>query len=143
MSNCELCGRESELLRVNVEGVLVSVCSSCSKYGTLIQEEEKSRPIIISQREEVIEDLAENYSQLIRAKRTELQLSQKEFSKKLSEKESFISKLEQGTLQPTLETAHKIEKLLGIKLVTKTINESSKTSTKTQQFTIGDLIKKK
>ncbi len=140
MVNCELCGREAELVNARVEGVLVSICPFCAKFGQIVQEKKVSVKIT---REDVIEDVVENYAQLIRNRREEQGLTQKEFGQKLSEKESFISKLEQGTLPLSIEQAKKIEKILNLNLLTKIINIPLNKSNQTESFTLGDLIKKK
>ncbi len=142
MVNCELCGKETELQKANVEEVIVHVCPNCIKYGTPIQEK-KQIFITPSQREDIIEDLREDYAKIIKQQRTEQGLSQKEFAQKLSQKESFISKIEQGSLHPTLEVAKKIERILGVSLTTRILNSKLSKETSPEVFTLGDLLKKK
>ena len=36
--NCDLCGKESDLKKVKIEGTLLSVCGKCSKFGEIVEE---------------------------------------------------------------------------------------------------------
>ena len=54
----------------------------------------------------------------------------------------MLHKIEQGSLKPSLELAHKLEKLLSLKLTDYMDAEYEVTKTeKTGALTIGDLIK--
>lgn len=146
--NCELCGKvEERLQRALIEGVELSVCNHCIKFGKILGP--IKRQIIIKKdirkdvpNEEKIEIIVENYASLIRGKRESLGLTQKDFANRLNEKESTIHKIEVGIWQPDLALAKKLEKLLGIKLIEEHLEKfGSKKNKKDEGFTLGDFIK--
>lgn len=145
MVSCELCGKDSKLLSVLIEGVKFNVCGSCSSHGKILQDAnikkgELKKPII---RNEVLDVVVDNYSDIIKNFREKKSMTQKELALKLNEKESMIAKIEQGTLKPSLDLAKKLERFLGVKLVTKEkISESLSLNVKRGSLTIGDFLKK-
>lgn len=149
MTLCEMCGKESLLLKTKIEGTELMVCGSCASFGKVLQkpaEIKESRPkpkkFVENKIEEVIEIISGDYSKRIRDARNWMGLTQKEFAKKLSEKESLIQKMESNHLMPTLDLAKKIEKTCNIKLIEnyKEKKESAKINFKDKSLTIGDLI---
>jgi putative transcription factor len=128
-----------------VEGVALNVCKKCSSFGKIIKKPiiRKKKITVKKPERELIQMIREDYSQIIRAKREKLGLKQKEFAKFLAEKESVIHKIESGTYRPSLELARKIEKQLGINLVEQREVEPHTLKTKTEEFTIGDIVKVK
>lgn len=152
--NCDLCGKADEsLYKALIEDVELNACSKCSKFGKVLGQIKKpitskikqpKKQITTLPEEEKIELLVENYSEIIKKRREALHLTQKEFAKKINEKESIIHKIEIGSLVPPLELARKLEKFLGIKLIEK--YEERHESAKKQRpegFTLGDFIKLK
>mgnify|MGYP001598680299 CR=1 FL=1 len=148
--NCDLCGKIEEIFyRTLIEGVELNVCSDCSKFGNVISPvkgfttneniEENAQP-----KEEKIELIVENYSDIIKRKRELEGLTQKEFAKKINEKEATIHNIETGALTPSLSFAKKLEKALGVKLIEE-YEESHETKKKSRVggFTLGDFIKPK
>ena len=148
--NCELCGSEGRLYKIKIEGTELNVCRSCAKHGKIISSiaeplpETKQKKFLPKEepQEEVIQIIVPDFSEKIRKKREQLNLNQKDFAKKLSEKESVIHKLETGVLEPSIKLAGKLEHLLGIKLIEEQTAAYQKAeTTKTEEVTIGDLIK--
>ena len=151
--NCDLCGKvDEQLSRTLIEGVELTVCGACSKFGKVIAEVKRYSPKeqhkIIQRaqapKEEKIEILVENCADLIKKKRESMNLSQKDFALKLNEKESTIHHIETGTFEPSLETARKLERFLGIKLIE--MHEENihlQKTKKSEGFTLGDFIKVK
>ena len=149
--NCDLCGSEEQLFKTKIEGTILNVCRSCASHGKIIasvekpQFETKQKKFVLKEepQEEVIQLIVPDFAEKIRKKREQLDLNQKEFAKKISEKESVIHKLETGELEPSIKLAQKLEHILGIKLVeehSETHTSAEKTST-SEEVTIGDLIK--
>ncbi len=148
---CDLCGAKTEsLFRAIVEGTELNVCKDCAKYGKVIEKkpikviEEKKEYVKKSAEpeKEVIQVIVPDFAQRIKKKRESLGLKQKEFAKKISEKESLIHNMETGSFKPSISLARKLEKSLKIKLVEEYEEEHKKISeTETDGFTIGDLIK--
>ena len=153
--NCDLCGKVDEQLnRALIEGVELTVCSACSKFGKILapvkrysskeQHKMMQRAQPQAPKEEKIDLIVENYSELIRKKRESMNLSQKDFASKLNEKESTIHKIETGTFEPSLAFAKKLEKFLGIKLVEEHQEKHEKFKRGREQgYTLGDFIKLK
>lgn len=141
---CELCGKNTQLVRAIVEGTEVNVCENCGKYGKILR-----KPVVKSApqpaaRQEVLDVVTQDYAKLIREAREKRGLTQKEFAKELNEKESILQKIENGNFVPPINMARKLEKLLKIKLVELEEEEKQQTSkSKTGTLTIGDVIKTK
>ena len=151
--NCDLCGKVDERLnRTLIEGVELNVCSVCSKFGKVIapvkrfsaKEQHKmfEKQSSIQKKEEKVELLVQDYSDIIKKKRESIGLSQKDFAKRINEKESVIHKIETGAFEPDLQLAKKLEKMLGVKL-TEEYEERHESFKKKREggFTLGDFIK--
>ena len=137
---CELCGRKEAEFSALIEGVELQVCASCSKHGQILK-----KPVFAENKKTKSEEpelvIVENYAQLIKNKREELNLTQEDFSKKVNQKLSFMQNIESGHTKPTIEVARKLEKALGIKLIKEFKFEKISPRAKTETLTIGDLIK--
>ena len=136
-------------MRAIVEGVELSICSKCSKYGkvlgpvrTAVKKEVVKRyaPAPVQEKMDLI---VENYADLIRKKRESTGMSQRDFAIKLNEKESVLHHIETGKFEPPLEMARKLEKMLSIKLIEEheEKHEISKSKKTDESFTLGDFIK--
>ena len=147
---CDICGKEEKLFRTIIEGTELKVCMNCGKFGKVlgpvkeIEKEERliKREISTVHEIEEIEDIVPNFSQILKKKRESMRLEQKDFAKKISEKESVVHKMETGEFKPSIKTARKSERILGIKLIEEYEEEHiGFKSGKSEGFTIGDLIK--
>lgn len=137
---CEMCGKTVQKTeRVMVDGVVLQVCDSCSKFGKKIEVrkveqvvryrapaqhstgynvvKKQTRPPKNQDREIENLEIVPEYPELIRSARDRLSWTQEELAAKLLEKKNVIAKLERGEFMPSLKLARKIEKLLDIKLV--------------------------
>ncbi|MCK4589189.1 MAG: TIGR00270 family protein [Nanoarchaeota archaeon] len=152
MPNCEMCGQETELVNAEIEGIEMTVCQNCARFGQVkdIPKEKiatlkktNQKPMRSEPHLEVTESIIPDYPKKIREAREQLGLKQEDFAKKINEKESLLHKMETGSFKPSLSLARKLEKLLGIKLIQQ-IEEEKFTTAKTSSegLTIGDLIKK-
>ena len=149
---CELCGSEGRLFKTLIENSELNACKECSKYGKVVavvktETEKKPRKeyrVNTFPNKELIQIIVPDYAERIKRKREKLRLKQKEFAKKINEKESLIHKIETGQFEPNIMLARKIEKFLKISLVEQYEEEHKKTEkTKSDTFTIGDLLNKK
>lgn len=132
---CEMCGKDVTFLRkVTIEGVLLEVCSECSKFGVESKKEvpkEQGPKPIIAQRLEVREkrgrprdvlekfekeDIVEDYAQRIRVARERTGMSQKELAMKINERVTILSKIEAAQMRPDEKVIAKLQKELGIVL---------------------------
>lgn len=154
MPNCDMCGEEIGCpLVASIEGVELSVCNKCAKFGkvirktkTLVKEEKTKKDFVrnVPQREKIIQILVEDYSTKIKNAREKASLKQEDFAKKINEKASLIHNIESGKFEPSIKLARKIEKFLNIKLIEQ--HEEQHTGIKGESgegFTIGDFIKVK
>ena len=144
-----MCGSEGKLFKAAIENADLNVCQTCTKFGKVVSIVPQSRKIIpktlnVKSQPEVKDILAENYAEKIREKRESLGLKQKDFAKKMNEKESLMQKIESGHFEPPIEFAERIGKFLNIKLVEEYKEESEpQPKSKTNSFTIGDFMKTK
>ncbi len=153
MPVCDMCGSESNLFRTEIEGTMLNVCKNCSKFGKvksalLIKENIKKsqkqeftpRPPI--SKEQLLQKLVDNFSEIIKKKRESLNLKQEEFAKKINEKVSLIQKIESGNFTPSIKFARKIEKFLKITLIEQYTSDKPEFGTSdSPNFTLGDYIK--
>jgi putative transcription factor len=148
MSSCEMCGKDEPTILALVEGVELNVCEKCASFGKPVKRHSIKRDLAKPEKKtilerEIIQTIRENYSELIRNKREKMGLTQKDFSKFLSEKESLIHKIESGMYTPSIDLARKIEKQLGLSLVEEKEVTSQHLKAKKETYTIGDVIKVK
>lgn len=148
---CEMCGKDSPLLVAEIEGAEMKVCSGCAKYGTIKKSSwqnskssgknlpQKSKPV----QEKLEFKLIDNFAQKIKSARDARNLTQEDFAKLINEKESISSKWERGEFKPSIETARRLEKVLGLILVIKEENSTEKIEVdkKTNELTLGDFVK--
>jgi len=146
---CDMCSSEEPLFKADIEDAMLNVCEKCTKFGKVLGKvpqnkiKEIFRPTITKQ-DPTMQIITKNYKKKIKETRESLKLTQKEFSKKINEKESLIHQLESGHLKPSIVLAKKLEKFLKIKLIEEyEEKEQQLTHEKTESFTIGDIIKKK
>jgi len=146
MGLCELCGKETELVRAEIENTELKVCEACSKFGRVLGKVKKEEAVVLPKRKELVvkeeleESVVPDFAERIRKAREKRWMKQEEFGHFLNEKESVISKLETGRLSPTFELAKKLEDFLGIELI-KEYSETKITAKKSSEnLTIGDII---
>ena len=147
---CDICGKNEELVVAHIEGANLTVCMTCAKFGKIISRapvkstSTKSMQKPISKSETVIQqDIVSDYGDRIKKKRESLGLKQIELAKKLAEKESTIHKLESQELKPSIELARKLEKILSMKLIEEYLDAPDSTQLKhtdSSNSTIGDMI---
>jgi len=152
MQSCELCGRPGARLKANVAGTESIVCDNCASLGTIIEEVIEKKPSEIKQEEKRIEtqkkmfversqEVVEDIGEQVRQKREELGLKQEELGHKISEHASMVKRIEHGYL-PSLKIAHKLEKVLHLKLV-EYVNPNEQeyvTSKSGGAMTLGDIM---
>ena len=145
---CDMCGSEGKLYKAIIESAHLNVCHECSKFGKVIgvvKQEDINKATANETTEpqkEIMDLVVEDYAEKIKKKREQLGLKQEELAKKINEKESLIQNIESGHYKPPIGLAKKIQGFLKIKLIEEheELHERQK-ATKTDTFTIGDLIK--
>ncbi len=146
---CEMCGSNAgRLLKADIEGSVMNVCSSCARFGKLIKAPPVYEKRIERKREpdkKPVEIIVANFSSLIKNKRERLGLKQEQLAKKLAERESIIQKLETGQFVPGVELARKIEKILRLRLIEeyKADMAEQPKAMKGSAMTLGDFVVKR
>jgi putative transcription factor len=142
---CDLCGKDTMLVRVKIENTVMNVCRECSRFGQVLKEPPRRNRLMRVQREEVAETIVEDYAAKIKRRREELGLAQEDFAKQLNEKLSLVHKIETGGFVPSIMLARKIEKHLNIRLVEAEEQEeySPKAEPNKEGFTLGDALRLK
>ena len=142
MFECEVCGRQTDkIVKRQIEGAIVSVCPICARYGGSVslaaigrgakrQRAKKTHVQVRRRRTHVTGDLyekyevIENYHLIVRRRREELGMKQKDLAEKLGIKESMLQKIEAGKFTPDIPTCMKIEAVLGVKILRETADEA-------------------
>jgi putative transcription factor len=162
---CEVCGRKihGKPVKAIIEGAKLTVCSGCSKHGTIIWEEETKQPITLKPKpkttssptlktqttgkaQTVLEgvlELVDDYDVRVRQAREKLGLTHEELGKRINEKVSVLKKIETRKIKPDDKLAAKLEHALRIKLLVPASEEkvpvvTSKPSSR--GLTLGDII---
>ncbi|MEZ0345498.1 MAG: multiprotein bridging factor aMBF1 [Infirmifilum sp.] len=129
MAKCELCGVELKgvAYRIVLDGAEMLVCSRCARGKTVLgtvhlgmetsTHAAKPRPVIKSLPSTYEEIIVDGYGELIRKAREKMGLTRELLAVMVGEKESIIRRIEAEQLEPSIELARKLEKVLKIKLV--------------------------
>lgn len=144
---CELCGKDTELFNALVEGTQLRVCAKCGKFGNVLRKvlpPASQKSVSVTREPVIVEQIVSDYSQKIKTAREKRGLTQLDFAKLLTVKESLIHKMETGHFEPSIDIAQKMEKILHITLV-ETRQDSAviqqKKEDKAEGMTIGDILK--
>ncbi|MDD5502048.1 MAG: multiprotein bridging factor aMBF1 [Candidatus Thermoplasmatota archaeon] len=155
---CEVCGKNTSTRRVVIDGVEMSVCVSCAKFGkesapgqvagasarAMIQQimakPTRSQDIY----SKITDELVSDYGQRVREARIAKHLEIKDVGKAINEKHTVLLKIEEGSMRPNDELVKKLERLLEIKLkTTETPIAPQRTFGAASGMTLGDFIKVK
>ena len=149
MPGCDMCGKEGAGTIALIEGVELTGCQNCSRFGKVVRSARAEPPKAghlpvkaAKPAEDSPETVVEDFAPRIRQKREQLNLTQKEFAKMLNERESLVHHLENGSQRPSIDLARKLEHALKIQLV-EVAKEApqQKSKSKTDSLTLGDFIK--
>jgi putative transcription factor len=144
---CELCGKDTELFTAMVEGIQLRVCAGCGRFGKVfrkIQPPAATKAARVKSEPVQVESVVSDYSNKIRAAREKRGLTQIDFAKLITVKESLIHKMETGHFEPPIDMARKMERILRITLVEVRQEEGvvkQEKEEKTEGLTIGDILK--
>lgn len=122
--NCEICDkRVPNLVKIRLEGATMTVCESCAKLGERVS----VPPVFAPRREKEIEfskeDIVRNYASLVKSAREKKGWTQEQLARELLEKEFLIQRIEQGRMQPTIFLAKKLQRALGMQLITMVVQD--------------------
>lgn len=135
---CEICGSAAADRKAEIEGAVLNVCGSCSKFGKGVTPQQQRAVKALRLPDEMQFALTENFSLTIKAARIKRQLSQEQLASAIKEKLSLVKRMEEGW-NPPLQIARKVEKLLGIRIVESVQQESGNTHPVKSGVTIGDV----
>ncbi|MEM4598230.1 MAG: multiprotein bridging factor aMBF1 [Candidatus Diapherotrites archaeon] len=121
---CEVCGKDfPKLVRAEIEGAELMVCSECSALGKVLRETQDyvARPsvqkISIAPKIQEPPQVIENIGAEVKKAREKLGLTREDLAKKIFEKESLLVRIENTNFEPEEKVIRKLEKALGIKLI--------------------------
>ncbi len=122
MESCELCGKKENVFNTDVEGINLRVCTNCCKYGRVKVNSSLSKSYNNTSHRTNLTGLPhlkiiDNFSQVINQKRKEMGLTLTEFAKLINQRESIVSKWQNGAIKPDLELAKCLGKKLKIQLI--------------------------
>jgi putative transcription factor len=162
---CEVCGRKihGKPVKALIEGAKLTVCSECSKHGTIIWEEEtkqtttlKPKPKVTpastlkaqttGKAQTVLEgtlELVDDYDVRVKQAREKMGLTHEELGKRINEKVSVLKKIETRKIRPDDKLAAKLEHALRIKLLVPASEEKVPVPTSkpsSRGLTLGDII---
>lgn len=154
MPDCERCGRNTRLQLVDIAGARMHVCSDCARYGKPVKERREAEPApqrtaagpktvrppkpdAMSNRNK---ELAEDYPKRIQRARENRGWSREELGRKINERVSIISKLENGEMHPSDQLIRKLEKTLEIRLMEEVEDIHLRSTADSMGMTLGDFI---
>ena len=158
--NCEICGTEikGQPFKTKIDNSVMITCKECSKFGKVQKQPRptnnrrtgnkpnnarKNKQPYSRKPKEPEYELVENYTKIIKQAREKENLTQKKLGEKIYERESVISHIESGKMVPDTKLAHKLEKILNIKIIEQvSSDESSYDDNATfRGATIGDIAR--
>ncbi|MCX6778521.1 MAG: multiprotein bridging factor aMBF1 [Candidatus Micrarchaeota archaeon] len=146
---CDICGSAGASYLIEVEGARMRVCRECSSNGKLLAiEREPEKPPKAAGRgqarapvhaeDELVTDFAER---IVKARKA-MQIGIEVLAERISEKESFLVRIESGHATPDEKLARKLERELGIRLFEQ-VAESAVGATGKDSgkgITLGDIV---
>lgn len=130
---CDVCGKREASFIIQVEGAKMAACRGCAYHGKIMISLEEDAPVrefkaqagrSVPTALRMEEDLVEGYGKLVRKARESKGLKIEEFARSINEMSSYIDKIENESTKPPIETAKKLEKALGIKILEKVVDSS-------------------
>jgi len=154
---CEICGAEikGKAYKVVIDRSELIACWRCANKTKTITDvidltrskrniNKKIMPPkhVRPKRPLIVEEIVEDYSERIREARNRIGLTRDVLAAMIGEKVSTIRRIEEGTLQPTISLARKLEKVLKIKLIEEYEEDEEYTfgSQSRYEVTLGDIV---
>mgnify|MGYP001617434475 FL=1 len=144
MASCEMCGKSTELVVTDIEGVELKVCEACARFGTIRRRvDARSFTPKPAKPEGPQFKVVDNYASLLHFAREKKSMTQQEFAAFLQEKESVFAHWESGSVKPSIEAAQRVGRILGTNLIEQEVILPAKMEPgkKTDELTLGDFIK--
>jgi len=124
MPECEICGANvKRLYKIEIDGVVLNVCKDCMSLGKRLDKPKrfirKRRPLIDGGKEIDEAMLSPDYASKIKKARELLKYTRENLARKLGVKLSFWERIENGNAKPTIEIAKRVERVLGVQIISK------------------------
>jgi putative transcription factor len=172
MVDCDICGRKGVSFIIAVEGAKMAVCPRCAYHGKILhsleggegeREESPTNKIDYSTPKQfrTEEDIVDGYGRRIRKAREAVKIAYEEISeygkkekktrgmtidelaRKANVMASWLDRVENERISPTIAEARKLEKVLGIKLVEKvevSVSPTPKLGGRNTELTLFDMV---
>ncbi len=138
--NCEICGAfEDNLLKTEVEGAVMNLCKSCSKYGRVIEAPVNNVKRIES-RGESERELRYDYLNEIKRGLQENGISIEEAAEKINCSPKELKKVVNGEILPDIKIAERLERLFHISLYEINLVSDSTFKKDTAELSFGDVV---
>ncbi|EEZ92754.1 MAG: transcriptional regulator, XRE family [Candidatus Parvarchaeum acidiphilum ARMAN-4] len=138
--NCEICGAfEENLLKVEVEGALMNLCKSCSKYGKVIEFNTSTNNKQLKQYKSE-RQLKYNYLEVMKNALEEKKLSINEVANNLKCSPKDLKKIFLGDILPDNDITAKIEKVLNISLYELDYVSDVNSAIDSNKLSFGDVV---
>ena len=124
----------------------LKVCDACARFGTIRRKVKvQSFTSHRVQPEGPQFKVVDTYAAVLRSAREKKGMTQGDFATFLKEKESVLAQWEAGGVKPEIETAQRVGRMLGIKVVEREEIISTPVEVRKQadELTLGDFIKVK
>jgi putative transcription factor len=166
MVMCEVCGKVVAKYTAIIEGAKFEVCERCAGHGKIldkpgakksniqpmssansVNQTKKTSSLRTGKKDSnrsynVSEEIVDNYAEIIRKEFNKSGKKYKEFANDLNESESYMKKIIQGKMTPTIGTAKKLEKAFGITLIEEKDKERLNIKgSSMNEITLGDMVK--
>ncbi len=123
----------------------MNVCPRCASHGTIVHGAQRDPTRIRKHsryKQEEDFDIVPGYGKLIRDARQKEGWKQEELARRINEPVSTVSHLELGKMLPSKKIAQKLEKALGITLISEAPASDAKPEhMPSTPITLGDIVK--
>lgn len=153
---CEMCGNDSKLRKVKVEGAVLNLCKGCQGTGEVMgtskskkrKSSSKKRRSKKKKRKPRSQQkfLVKGFEKKVKEAREDKGLKIEELAERIKVKESVVHRIESGKLKPDEKLARKLKKVLGVNLYREESvvdYETTKKDFSGSGATIGDIAKVK
>ncbi len=140
---CEICGKGANCIEIRFEGNRVYACERCSSLGKKVPQKPVYASVKRNEYTAPEKVVVTDFGQRIRVAREQKNLTMKEFAEKISEKESFLHKIESSQHKPSDVLIQKIENFLNISLTETVFTETQVNEKNDEKMTLWDIAKKK
>ncbi|MCC7570532.1 TIGR00270 family protein [Candidatus Micrarchaeota archaeon] len=146
---CEICGKNTAVRIVKVEGAKLEVCQFCAKDGVFVSEIKEEYPSGKQSFEKetkiktkLEKEIVDNYKIEIQNGIRDMGIDVDILAEKLRIKYSYLNNVVHGKITPDLKLAERLEKELNIVLIEDIVieNNGETRNKKNDEITLGDIV---